>query len=320
MKLLLRILLALVVLLVVSGIGGYFYFRNKFEPPVNQLVVSRLPATLPFVWAGDTTVPHQATLVPVRLPGCPRTCYLQFDTGTPFTLLYAKSLTALRSRYPATQAHLAAPADTVKNLTLQLGSAQVLARRLPVFPHGGAAEVPADTATAFIIGTLGTDIMEGRVLVIDYPNQRLTLAQSLPDSLGHGAAFAPLEFKGRRVLVTSELQGKPVQMLFDSGTSAYSLVTSQSEWDRLARPAAPVQKLNVNSWGKTLTSYTAATAASLKMGGAVVPLGTVTHIEGMSLPQRLLTQFSGMGGLLGNEPFAGRTIILDVAGSRFGVR
>ncbi|GAA4007234.1 hypothetical protein GCM10022408_18920 [Hymenobacter fastidiosus] len=75
----------------------------------------------------------------------------------------------------------------------------------------------------------------------------------------------------------------------------------------------------VNSWGKTLTSYTVATAEALHLGPATVPLQTVTYVEGTTVMQNLLTRFSGLGGMLGNEPFTTRTIIPDVRGSRFGV-
>lgn len=75
-----------------------------------------------------------------------------------------------------------------------------------------------------------------------------------------------------------------------------------------------------NSWGKTLLAHTVPTAASLQLaGGGRLPLGTVTYIEGTSWAQQLLMRASGMGGMLGNEPFAAHTLILDVRGGRFGL-
>jgi hypothetical protein len=115
------------------------------------------------------------------------------------------------------------------------------------------------------------------------------------------------------------LQGEPQELMFDSGSSAFALLTSQSNWQQMAQPAAAAQTTPVNSWGKTLTAHTVATAAAMQFGATAVPLGTVTYIEGMSFMQSTLTRFSGMGGMLGNAPFSQQTIILDVKNGRFGV-
>jgi hypothetical protein len=320
MKLLLKILLSVLALFVLSGIGGYFYMRQKFAPPANQLVLTGLPATTAFTWWADTAqgrdMAHAAVLVPVRLPGCPRTCYLQFDTGAPYTVLYTESLAALQAAYPTLP--FAHPADTVRNFRCSLGRSQVLARWVRVLPHGPHT-LPADTATPFILGTLGADVIEGRALLLDFAHRRFSLDALVPDSLGRRATFVPLAFENRRVLVRMNLQGQPRQLLYDSGASAFSLLTSHDEWDRLAQPGAPVRKVNVKSFDRTLTSYTVPTAATLQLDKATLPLGTTTYMDGTSLTQNLLMRFSGMGGMLGNRAFDERTVLLDVAGGRFGV-
>jgi hypothetical protein len=48
MKLLKITLLVLLLLLGTGSIGGYFYFRSKFIPPPNQLVVHRKNKVIPF--------------------------------------------------------------------------------------------------------------------------------------------------------------------------------------------------------------------------------------------------------------------------------
>jgi len=322
MKTIYKVLLAVLLLFALSSLGGYFYFRQKFRAPANQLVVTGLPATTPFVWRADSsTTPvtaHAVLLLPIRLPGCPRTCYLQFDTGAPTSLLYANPLAALRTRYPATRPALRVQADTLHHLTFPLGRGQILARRLRVIRFG-ANELPADTTRPLVIGTLGADVLEGRALVLDFVRQQLSLYDSLPPALARQAAFAPLTFTERRVQFSSTVQGQPKQLLFDSGSSAFALLTSKSSFEELAQPAAPVRVAAVKSLNRTLTAYTAPTAATVAVGATAVPLGTVTHIEGTSFMEKNLMRFSGMGGMLGNAPFTGRTLILDVRGGRFGV-
>ena len=322
MKLLFKILLAVLVVLVVSAIGGYFYARKKFQPPVNQLTVTGLPATSSFVWDADTTahraMPHAALLVPITLPGCSRTCYMQFDTGAPYSILYDNPLAALRAQYPAISSSLLPEANAVQNFHFAIGQGQLQARTIRVM-HRGATELPADSTAPFVIGTLGSDVLVNQVLVLDYARRHFNLYASVPDSLARQFTFVPMGFDNRRVMVDMSLQGEPKQLLFDSGSSAFALLTSESTWHNLAQPAAPTHTAAVNSWGKTLTSYTVATAAALQVGPLTMPLRTVTYIEGMSWWQTLLMASSGMGGMLGNEPFVDHTVVLDVPGGRFGV-
>ncbi|MDB5269376.1 MAG: hypothetical protein JWP58_2416 [Hymenobacter sp.] len=322
MKLLPKILLATLTLFVLSSIGGYFYFRKQFQAPANQLVVSQLPATTAFVWEADAThhLAHAALLVPVSIPGCPRTCYLQFDTGAPYTLLKSNALEVLRANFPATRATLQAQHDTVHNLQFTLGQGHVLARKIWVRPYATATQLPTNPNEPFVIGTLGTDVFDGRVLAINYARQSFSLSDSAPDSLlRRRATFVPMSFKERRVLLSVGLQGQPQELMFDSGSSAFALLTSPDNWQRMAQPTATAQSVPVNSWGKTLTAHTVATTATMQFGAATLPLGTVTYIEGTTFMQRMLTQVSGMGGMLGNAPFSQHTIILDAKAGRFGV-
>ncbi|GAB3223062.1 hypothetical protein GCM10027346_01670 [Hymenobacter seoulensis] len=317
-----KVILTVLGLLLVSGVFGYAYIKKRFEPAPNQLVLSGQPITSSFVWLADSSarpvMPHAALLVPVTVPGCSRTCYLQFDTGAPSSLLYAKSLAALRTSFPATGTTLLPQADTLRNFQFGLGNGQVQARWMRVLNYG-TSQVPADSTTPFILGTLGADVLDGHVLVLDYARQQFCIAASLADSLRNSAVFVPLKFESRRVMLEAGVQNQTKPLLFDSGSSAFSLLTSETNWKELAQPAAKVRIASVNNLGKKLTSYTVPTAVALQFGATALPLGTVTYIEGTSLMESTLMRFSGMGGMLGNEIFRNHTIILDAPGGRFGV-
>ena len=321
MKPLLKILLPVLCLLLAGG-GGYLYVRHKFQPAANQLVVPHLPLVSPFVWKADTAarpvVSHAALLVPVTLPGCPRRCLLQLDTGAPSSVLYAHPLAALRARYPGLRQQMRPHADTVANVRLRLGGQPLQAHWLRLLPVGDHQLPPADS-TPVVIGTLGADLLDDRVMVLDYSRQRLTLCAHVPDGLARCTHFAPLAFDSRRVLLRARINGQERQLLFDSDSSAFALLTSHDTWNQLRGPDALPRETKVNPWGRQLTAYTVATPATLGLGPATVPLATVTYIEGTAFWQSVLMRFSGMGGMLGNAPFAGSTVVLDVPGHRFGV-
>lgn len=322
MKPLLKALAGLLLLLLISGLGGYFYVQHKFRPAPNQLVVTGLPLSSPFVWQADSgarpVVPQAGLLLPIVLPGCPRRCYVQFDTGAPSSVFYAHPLAALAARYPSARPALQPQADTLRNLHFALGNGQVQARCLRVIAYG-SRQLPADTAAPLLVGTLGADVLEKQVLVLDYRRQRFSLLAQVPDSLARRAAFVPLAFTGRRLVLSASVGGEPQQLLFDSGSSAFALLTSTATWQQMASPGAPAHTAAVNSLGRTLTSHTVATAAALQLGRLAVPLQTVTYMEGTTLLQRSLMRFSGMGGMLGNRPFNQHTLLVDVAHQRFGL-
>ncbi|OON70053.1 hypothetical protein [Hymenobacter sp. CRA2] len=321
MKMLRNILLILLALLVVSAVGGYFFMKQKFTPAPSEVTVTGLPVSGDLRWYADTVwrpaVPHAALLVPVTVPGYPRTCYLQFDTGSPYTRLYSRPLTALVAAYPALQSALQVKDNYVQNFQCTLGSGQLTLGRIKVLEHGASA-LPADSS-AFIIGTLGTDVLEGRVLVLDYAQRRFTLDTHVAEGLTRRAAFAPLAFDNRRVIVNADLEGHTKQLLFDSGSSAYALLTNKDNWQKLAVPQAPEHTSGSNYLGKKLVVHTVPTAAQLRFGAADVPLRTVTYVEGITMAEEMMMRFSGMEGMLGNEPFATSTLILDVQRGRFGL-
>ncbi len=322
MKLLLKCLAGLALFLLAGGVGGYFYVQHKYQPAPNQLHLSGLPLRCAFVWKADSTAqpvePRAALLLAIRLPGCPRRCYVQFDTGAPSSVFYGPPLAALAARYPDMRQALRLRADTLHDLRFGLGTGQVLAHRMHTLAYGAHA-LPADTAAPFLVGTLGTDVLADRVLVLDYRRHGFSLLAQVPDSLAKRAAFVPLAFEGRRLVLSTAVAGQPRQLLFDSGSSAFALLTSPATWQRLAQPSAPARTDTVNSFGRPLIAHTVATAAALQVGPASVPLQTVTYIENVTLLQQLLMRFSGMGGMLGNRPFSQQTIIVDVGHQRFGL-
>lgn len=104
MKLIKRILLSLLVKVVIGGTISFFYFKNKFlSTPPNELTVSNLGQPFEFTWDGMTFngeyYPHTAMLVTIRIPGVDRKFYMQFDTGTPSTVLYYNPILSINEKF-----------------------------------------------------------------------------------------------------------------------------------------------------------------------------------------------------------------------------
>lgn len=256
-----------------------------------QLLAAQKIDTIPMVWADH----HSALLLPVDIDGHPPTRYMQFDLGAPGTLFYKDALPGFT--------------DTLRNFSFRVGRMRFSLPAIPV----RAAGMPGK-----IIGTLGADFIDGRVVIFDYPHNRLLLADSLPVS--YAVRWQPFYFPGRRVLLPAIVGGKQTILYFDTGSSAYSLLTDSTTWVRMAARDSIATHAPVNSWGRTLVAHTVATGDSLGMGGLSLPLHHVSYITGASAEQVEQMKKMGMGGMIGNMLFIDRVLVLDTKKQRFALQ
>lgn len=274
---------------------------------------------IPFRWEesvrGNYKETQAALLLPVTLPGCPHTFYMQFDLGAPASLLYGNKLAAIAARYPA--AIPSGDSSFRNNVTLRVGKMPVTASRLAVrsFESGGINWKGKEPK---IIGTLGADLITGKVLLADYPGGTLSLLDSVPGELS-SLTLQPFHFVQGRVLLPSVLRGKATLLYFDTGSSAYELLTDKEGWASLRKPGAADDAHTVNSWGRQWTAHTVASADSIMLGGAQLPLRRVTYMEGPSETTIAQMKQAGIGGMTGNSLFTRNRLLIDTKNSRFAV-
>lgn len=248
---------------------------------------------------------HAAMLVPVRFGGAgSKVFYLQFDLGHPSTVLYANKWASIAARYglPAAGARLA-------SLDLVLGDAAVRGRDVALMPREGAG-VDWDQDVE-LVGTLGADLIDGRAVLLDFQRDRIRLARDRTGLHGPGAVFQPFSFSGRRILMPIEFEGQRKTVMYDSGSSAFAWLTDEKTCQRLARPGSPVISYPVRSWGQVLTAHSVDTDAVARIGAVELPLGQISHIQGMGLLQEMAISSLGVGGLVGNKLFLGRRLVVD---------
>lgn len=288
----------------------------------NQLTLDAPAGSVEWQWAaadfGGQREPHSAILVPVRLAGVERQLYMQFDLGTPSTVFLIERIDALNDRQAGLR--LGRDADNqpllqdvslqVGTLGLRLASARLVARA------AGSEPDWSDPEARIIIGTLGSDLLDGRVLVLDYQHQRLEVAPRLPERFAAVPAHA-MSLSERRVLLSAEMEGRPLQLMFDTGSSAFALLTSESSWKRLATPGRPTRQFAVKSWDRQLIAHVAPTEARITLGGHALPLQQVSYIDGSDWKQVLAMRLSPMGGMTGNKLFIGKQLLLDAPAAQY---
>ena len=328
MKFVKRTLLILLALILVGGIGTFFYYKNKFmNAPPSTLTLSNLGKPFEFIWRSekfnDKIEHHAAMFVPVTIPGVDRTFYMQFDTGAPSTVLYYKNVLSINEKYGDIFR-----IDTIDNrvrvvdASFKVGTVDVKASSVD-FRGTGYTIDWSDSTSLIKIGTVGSDFMEKHVLIMDYKNEQITLTESVPETIEKETDFLPFTFDGRKVFLSASLNGEPASLWFDSGSSAFELIVEEDTFLELAKPGAERETFLINSWGSKIPCHNIESNGIFKFGSTSVPLTFVTYFE---WPNKLLiwtmkaSNLGGdLGGMTGNKLFINKKLILDAPNLRYAI-
>jgi hypothetical protein len=302
-------------LIVLSLFGGFFYFEKKFTPKINNLTVEQSSGNVPIFWERSQDSDRSALLLPVKIKGVNIPLYMQLDCGSPNTLFYSRAIESLTLNFPA----LIQPTDSLHQVSLSytLGNLIVSSTQFDMIEYGEA--ITTNTHDSIhIIGTIGADLMEKRITVLDFKNNSCTFTNAMPDGIEE-AALQQFTFKKRRIMLPGKIDQEEMSFLFDTGTSAYSLITSQDVFEKYSTKNGKEVLSTGNSWGNTLTVHTKESDKAIDFGLTITPITNVTFIEGTSFMQNLLMRFSGMDGMIGNKLFKDKVLILDCAHEKFAI-
>lgn len=317
MRVLKIVALSLVGLIVVGAVGAYFYFKKAFKPDPNYLELTEASGAVPIEWAKSKNSDIAAMYLPIQFPGVPDTFYLQFDTGAPSTLLYKKSMLAIRERYPDQMGFLDTTSITTEQ-TFLLGEMEVHSPRFKLYERGEKS-IDWESGKKVKIGTLGADILDKKLTVMDFEKHRCFFGSQLPE-FGQDLEFHELKFNLRKVLIPAEVAGKKRKLLHDSGTSGFDFITDKRNWKKLSKSGAePEEAFKVRSWKKQLTAFNIASDQEIDFESMSIPLSQVTYIEGTSFLQRMGVRITGMGGMIGNQLFLGKVLILDCPNRKYAL-
>ncbi|WP_294675596.1 hypothetical protein [uncultured Fluviicola sp.] len=302
MKVLKKILLTILVVLVLAALGGYIYFDRKFTPDKNYLTVENESGPVPLTWLGEE---KNALLLPIHFEGDTANYYLQFDTGSPYTVFYSKSIRNFRQ---------ISVAKGVAKTSFYIGKTKINSDKFKLYNPGD--DTGSDSLK--IIGTIGTDILENRKTIINFKENYIALNVSKVPPRFKRNLF-DFKFKKRKIIFDGILNGEEERFLYDSGTSAYELVTNKEGWEDLKLPHSKITIEKSQSWENVLTTFTTNCKQKITFGNQEIPLNQVTYVDGFSQMQYALMKFSGMTGMLGNKLFLNHSLYIDCIQNKMGI-
>jgi predicted aspartyl protease len=302
MKILKKILLTFLVVLVLAAVGAYIYFDQKFTPEKNYLTIENESGFIPFTWLGTK---KNVLLLPIHFLGDTTTYYLQFDTGSPYTVFYLNSIKNIN--------RISINKELGKT-SFCIGKTKITSDKFKIYNQ----ENDNNNDSLKIIGTIGADILENRKTIINFKENYITLNLSNVPTQFQGKLF-DFKFKKKKIIVRGILNKNEENFLFDTGTSAYELLTNKEEWKSLKLSNSKINIEKSQSWDKVLTTYTANCNQKIQFSNHEIPLNNVTYVEGFSQTQYLMMKFSGMTGMLGNKIFLNNSLYIDCVQNKMGI-
>lgn len=275
---------------------------------------------LPFSWSSyvqnGTLIEKAAILVPIVIEGSDRKLFAQLDTGADVTSFYGP---ALRSHGIAVDS-TGDPAIKFKWYDFEGAYKTPEEHAYVRWDMGSGSDPDSHDPREHIVGTIGLDEIDGRILVLDFPGQRFAvLADSsqvseLQPAPVHyvNAELSFYKFYVQVIVGADTLDG----VRYDCGSSTATLILPLESWQRvtgLSGDERVVVRDSLQSWGNYVRVWKAPANGDLCFGPIRMHSPEVMCVD---WPDSTLRTMS----FLGNRPFCDScVVVVDCMNRRFGV-
>ena len=316
-------LLGLILIAVILGIVGIRMFNNKYfkETPA-YLELSHQSQPIKFKWTNNNIEGHierqTAMLVPVQIDSLKHNLNMQFDTGAPDSLLYEKDIISLRALGVEIKEVQKDGLRFVESIDLILGGQPVTLSMIRIYPnYGNHFSAEFDPKVNISIGTLGSDVLVNRITSIDFKNRKLQFFEKRPEWMQDHKDFKAFDFPGRRIMLPVTVDGKDYEFLYDSGCSAFGLITTKQRFKKYTEASNPLISYAAKSWQDEIAIHTKISDYTFTMGGTELSFKRVSCVDMYAFFQPLVTPLTRIGGWMGNQSINESQLILDTQTNEF---
>ena len=278
---------------------------------------------VPFQWVAMPGLSDRYLIrVPVQIAGKQR--WYQLDTGAFRSHIYLDSADSAKRSWAMEREE----GRQFTRAALSVGDVTIPDARLQV--HGKrrsrlAQSVGSLLGLPVLDGTLGLEAISGRILVIDYPEQRLCLLQPdhFPAELERRAEWVPADMRNNHFFIRPTINGEPSEgLFFDTGASLFPLSVDYMTWKRLTGRTGEEpdnRRLTVNAWGEQVPLIGAPALGAMQVGSVHLDRPMIYYSP--TRPDHYAQWAYPVTGTVGNAPFWDHVVIMDACtGSpRFGI-
>ena len=142
------------------------------------------------------------------------------------------------------------------NLNLKFKDTVIIQKKVLFYPNTGKIFTKEQFNTSRIhLGTLGVDLLKNKILIMDYTSKRLAVLEEIPSNFRIKKSTPFVLDHINRVHLPIKLRGNSFYVMFDTGSSVFSLLTSnKTVWDKVKRNSN-IDTLSVSSFGKYYDVY-----------------------------------------------------------------
>lgn len=252
---------------------------------------------------------------------------MQLDLGAITTVFYGNSINPYLEKYK----NLKSKIDTtltfrmqsqtnfkLKNVELKLGKVNFGKINIGIFKNFGD-EIPKDslnTKSEKNIGTIAPDLFQDKILIIDYPKKRICVVEKLPKEYSK-ATFMPFKMKEGRIKIPLNIGGKNENLLFDTGSSLFALITSEEKANKIT-DSKIIDSLQTSSWGEKYMVYGKINKTKVKFGNKTLGQEIIHYDKQKGNIE--FYQDEEIWGITGNAYFLNNIVIIDYKRRQFGVK
>ncbi|MGL6127236.1 hypothetical protein [Chryseobacterium artocarpi] len=268
--------------------------------------------TIHFKWEkdsiGNKLIENIAMSVPFTIEN--KTYPFQFDLGANHTLIYDKcfeNTELLKAKKIDSSSDAAGhKIFSIENQTFNINEYVVKNYKLQGILNFDQGEV---------CGVVGADIFQNKYLVIDFPNKKMTVSNTLDKKLQSKADFVPIQIKNNKPVLPLKVGDKMYNFQYDSGASIFSMVTYKQNFADLIHQSKFREELNIRNFNNPLVVKAVEISKSIQIGNKKLKTNELwyTDEDYFSLKQ------DGIDGIIGNVFFMDKIIIIDFVNKRFGI-
>ncbi len=285
----------------------------------------------PFEWHGSEMsgkyYDRFSINIPVTIDDLPHKFNMQFDLGATNTMLYGNSIAPYLEKYKSLKnkidTTLTFMAEGEKNfkfrrVNLKLGMVDIGAINIGHFKNfGDSISVDSmNTASEKHIGTLGANLFQGKILIIDYPNKRICISKEIPKQFKK-ASYQPFKIDKGRIKIPLKINGQEEDLMFDTGASLFALLTSKERAKAISNGDV-VDSLEVTTWGKYYTVLGEKLNPPIYFGNTQLKKVPVHYHKADIFKNFFMND--KIWGLTGNAFFLDNVVIIDYQKQLFGVK
>jgi hypothetical protein len=311
--------------LVIFGLIVFFYGCKSSKKSSENFIPDNL--TEKFYWSqAEISGRHfdkAAMYLPINLDTVSEIHYSQFDLGSDATILYQNNLKSITEyNYlkldSLSDANTERPLFMIKSVELNIGKINFGKRNVLGFYNYGEPITRKTNASVSenSLGTIGADIVQNKLLVINFPNQTISFLDSTNSTLENYFSFEKCKIENNRIMVPIMVNGKTHYFMYDTGSSLFPMMTSFNNWKEIT-----TQKINdtlsVTNFGNPVIMVGSNSSKEIYIGMNSLADFDVYYAKDNNF-DKMFEQLK-CDGIIGNAFFFNKTICIDFKTKRFGI-